>query len=154
MKSLFNEDVVEITFEDFYKLYPRKESRKNAERSFKKLSEKDKVLAYKGLEKHLKSWRSTGKEIQYISHPSTWINQRRWEDELEHSFDVGSEKSTSEPSENPTLIEVRKSRESEYATREEILEILREGIGKGRRYDKGEVPLDENGDIIKTKEGI
>ena len=152
MKSLFNEDVIEITFEDFYKLYPKKVSRQNAERSFKKLSEKDKVLAYKGLEKHLKFWRSTGKEIQYISHPSTWINQRRWEDELEPSLDLGSEEP--EPYENQTLIEVRKSRESEYATREEILEILREGIGKGRRYDKGEVPLDENGDIIKTKEGI
>ena len=153
MKSLFNEDIIEITFEDFYKLYPRKESRKNAEKSFKKLSEKDKVLAYKGLEKHVKFWIKTGKESQYISHPSTWINQRRWEDELEPSFDIGSEKSTSEPYENQTLIEVRKSRESEYATREEIMEILREGIGKGRRYDKGEIPLDENGDIIKTKEG-
>lgn len=75
-------DFKEISFEDFYNLYPRKISRSNAEKSFKKLNKKDKSLAYDGIIKYNRFWEENKTEPQYIPYPSTWLNQKRWEDEL------------------------------------------------------------------------
>ena len=71
-------DLKEIAFDDFYKLYPRKISRSNAEKSFKRLNKKDKVLAYEGIIKYNKFWEENKTEPQYIPYPSTWLNQKRW----------------------------------------------------------------------------
>tara|TARA_Y100000004_G_scaffold42537_1_gene46524 strand:+ start:6592 stop:6999 length:408 start_codon:yes stop_codon:yes gene_type:complete len=76
-------DFKEITFDEFYKLYPRKVGRFMANKSFKKLSRRDKMLAYDGLLNYIKFWEHNKTEKQFIPHPSTWINQRRWEDEIE-----------------------------------------------------------------------
>ena len=73
----------EITFEQFYKLYPRRVGRFLAEKSFKKLSTKDRFEAYAGLINYIKVWKASETEKQFIPHPSTFINQRRWEDEIE-----------------------------------------------------------------------
>ena len=73
----------DVTFEQFYNAYPRKVGRYTAEKSFKKLSNKDKNDAYKGLVNYLKYWKASETEKQFIPHPSTFINQKRWEDEIE-----------------------------------------------------------------------
>mgnify|MGYP003667361019 CR=1 FL=1 len=73
----------EITFEQFYKLYPNKKARAYAEKLFKKLSIKDRFDAYTGLINYIKVWKASETEKQFIPHPSTFINQRRWEDEIE-----------------------------------------------------------------------
>ena len=73
----------EITFEQFYKLYPRRVGRFLAEKSFKKLSIKDRFEAYAGLINYIKVWKVSETEKQFIPHPSTFINQRRGEDEIE-----------------------------------------------------------------------
>ena len=77
------QDFKEISFEDFYKLYPRKVGRFMASKSFKKLSSKDRLSAYNGLLNYIKFWKYNKTEKQFIPHPSTWLNQRRWEDELD-----------------------------------------------------------------------
>lgn len=63
-------------FEVFYSSYPRKVAKPQARKAWIKnkcaLSE---VLP--SLEQHKKNW----KDPQFIPHPSTWLNQRRWEDE-------------------------------------------------------------------------
>lgn len=70
-----------VQFEEFWKLYPRKLARKKAEESFKKavkvVDSKD-IIA--GLKKYLTVW--AGKEHDFIPHASTWLNQHRWEDEI------------------------------------------------------------------------
>ena len=71
------------TFDKFYNAYPRKVGRYTAERSFKRLSKKDREDAYNGLKGYLKFWKASETEKQFIMHPSTFINQRRWEDEIE-----------------------------------------------------------------------
>jgi len=64
-------------FETFYSTYPRKVSKTNAEKAWKKqkcvLSE-----VMPSLQKQMKLWT----DPQYIPHPATWINGRRWEDDL------------------------------------------------------------------------
>ena len=68
-------------FNKFWSLYPRKVAKIVAERRWKKLSNKDIDEIFKIYHEHLIRWRY--KDIQYVPHPATWLNQRRWEDELE-----------------------------------------------------------------------
>lgn len=71
-------------FERFYKLYPRKQKRPAAERAWKKLglSSEQQELLIKALAEHCKQvdWIKEGG--QYIPLPASWLNDRRWEDEL------------------------------------------------------------------------
>lgn len=72
-------------FSEFWKAYPRKVGKATAEKAWAKLKVTDElhstILA--ALEKHKVSDQWTKDGGQYIPHPSTWLNQRRWEDELE-----------------------------------------------------------------------
>ena len=71
----------EEKFVRFWSLYPRKVAKVAAQRSWKRLKIKDINAIFKVLHEHLVRWKYT--EIQFIPHASTWLNQRRWEDELE-----------------------------------------------------------------------
>jgi len=71
----------EDKFNEFWKLYPRKVAKISAQRSWKRLSNKTIDQIFDILHEHLARWKKT--ELQYIPHASTWLNQQRWEDELE-----------------------------------------------------------------------
>jgi hypothetical protein len=79
---------VELLFDEFWKLYPRKESKQQAKKAWMKLKPDQNlfILIANALEyrRQTKEWISEGG--RYIPHPATWLNGRRWEDEL------GSEK--------------------------------------------------------------
>ena len=82
MTYLFNMSK-DVSFEQFYNAYPRKVGRYTAEKSFKRLSTKDKLNAYNGLKSYIQYWKAVETEKQFIPHPSTFINQKRWEDEID-----------------------------------------------------------------------
>ena len=117
-------DFKEITFQEFYGLYPRKVGRFLAEKSFKKLNKRNRQLAYEGLIKYIKFWESNKTEKQFIPHPSTWLNQKRWDDELESLDEVVEEKFV-----NKTLEQVKNS---EGASEEEIKDALSPFLNKKR----------------------
>ena len=119
-------DFKDITFDKFYKLYPRKIGRVVAQRSFKKLNKRDKQLAYDGLVNYIKFWESSKTEKQFIPHPSTWLNQRRWEDELEDLKEIIEENAV-----NETLHKVQ---ESEGAEEHEVQEALASFFNKRRKW--------------------
>lgn len=66
-------------FVDFWKIYPRKKnvSKKDAFRFYLKLSEAEKAQVNEAAKAFAIEMR--GKDEQYIPHPSTYINGRRWE---------------------------------------------------------------------------
>lgn len=72
-------------FEKFYSAYPKKISRANAERAWKKqkciLSE-----VMPALERQRKLWN----DPQFIPHPASWLNGRRWEDEIPSGNNAGT----------------------------------------------------------------
>lgn len=70
-------------FSEFWMKYPKKMAKRYAEKCFNRLSNTEKQAALDGLERYLKYWELKGTDSEYIPHPSTWINQYRWEDELE-----------------------------------------------------------------------
>ena len=71
----------EEKFARFWSLYPRKVAKVSAQRSWKRLKVKDINAIFTVFYDHLLRWKYT--EIQFVPHASTWLNQRRWEDELE-----------------------------------------------------------------------
>lgn len=71
-------------FEVWYKLYPRKVSRWNAEKAWSKLSENQRILALDWLKKYIIYWKKKGTQKEFIPHPATWldITDQRWNDDL------------------------------------------------------------------------
>lgn len=71
-------------FEKFWTAYPRKEAKQAAKKAFEKLKPDEGLLdtMLKAIErfKGTQQWQEDGG--RYIPHPATWINQRRWEDEM------------------------------------------------------------------------
>lgn len=67
-------------FEDFYQAYPNKSGRKVAESAFTKANIEDLTIVLADVAMRSKSREWTKDDGQYIPMPSTYLNQRRWED--------------------------------------------------------------------------
>lgn len=82
-------DEWEMLFKQFWQAYPKKVSKAESIKWFQKnkpTQEQVDYMIYKiGLFKETKIWQDNNG--QYIPHPSTWLNQKRWEDELEERKD-------------------------------------------------------------------
>jgi hypothetical protein len=71
-------------FERFWTVYPRHVSKQEAKRKFEKLNPDEELLEtmIRAVEVQKESDQWTRDGGQYIPHPSTWIHQRRWEDDV------------------------------------------------------------------------
>jgi uncharacterized protein YdaU (DUF1376 family) len=70
-----------ITFDQFYSAYPKKEKRADAEKIWNKIDDclKEKIIDdVKNRTLNHEGW----KEKQYIPQPSAYLNGKRWEDEM------------------------------------------------------------------------
>jgi phage replication O-like protein O len=75
-------------FEKFWQAYPRKIGKAYAKKCWLKLVKTesitidvvDKITAT--LEQQIKYWKRKQRDMEKIPHPSTWLNQQRWEDEI------------------------------------------------------------------------
>ncbi len=73
-----------IQFDYFWKLYPRKEKKSNAKSWFEKSKISDElfelIISKLELFKKTESWNKD--DGKYIPYAITWLNQKRWEDEI------------------------------------------------------------------------
>ncbi len=87
--ELTEEEKEEAFEEEFWPAYPKKRGKAVAYKAWMKLfmTHGLKNIILRGLEQQKKSpdWRKEGGK--YIPYPATWLNQRRWEDELEVKLD-------------------------------------------------------------------
>lgn len=73
-------------FELFWEAYPRKVGKQKAQEAFGKITiSVDILLAALEDQKRTPQWTKDGG--QYIPHPATWLNQARWEDEVQIADD-------------------------------------------------------------------
>lgn len=76
-----------IGFDEFWSAYPLKKAKATAEKAWAKLKPNAELGAtiLSAIATHRASieWQRDGG--QYIPHPTTWLNQRRWEDEVTHA---------------------------------------------------------------------
>lgn len=73
----------ESRFDVFWKAYPRKQGKGAAEKAFAKAKLNghfDSMLTALELQKQSEQWRRDAG--QFVPNPATWLNQRRWEDEI------------------------------------------------------------------------
>ena len=78
-------------FEEFWSSYPKKVGKESAKKAFQKVKEPlETLLSAIEQQKCSSQWSKDGG--QYIPNPATWLNQHRWEDELEvnHGNDYGN----------------------------------------------------------------
>ena len=69
-------------FESFWEIYPRKINKKKAEEKFLKICKDEetfnKIIDAVKVQTKTEQW----KDVQYIPHPTTWLNGERWNDEV------------------------------------------------------------------------
>lgn len=98
----------EEQFEKFYKMYPKKVKKQNVKKWFEKNKPSNELFSsmLSSLEQFRASaeWQKDGG--QYIPYPSSWLNQKRWEDE----FEIENEKTKK----NYKVIETEQLSEEEY----------------------------------------
>lgn len=67
------------SFAAFWQLYPKKRAKQKAWEAWKKLKlDALQAVIMRSVEDHLAQWH----DEQFIPHPATFLNQRRWEDDL------------------------------------------------------------------------
>jgi len=67
----------DLPFEDFYQHYPRKTNKQAAIKAWSKLSLEDQRTAIDDIRR-----RPPPEDKNFQPHPSTWLNGKRWEDEI------------------------------------------------------------------------
>jgi len=85
-------------FDLFWQLYPRKASKKAARKAWADIKPDDVLFStiMTALNAAARHWQIQGVALKHIPHPSTWLNEERWDDEFPFSpeqplgFDGGS----------------------------------------------------------------
>jgi len=70
-------------FQVFWTQYPRKVAKRAAEKAWNRLSKQEQEEALNALPNHIKYWQLKDTDKEYICHAQTWLNQGRWEDEID-----------------------------------------------------------------------
>jgi hypothetical protein len=68
-------------FDAFWSAYPRKVGKPSAVKAWKKVKPADHAAVAAGVTRWAAYWVAGQTSVEHIPHPSTWLNDRRWEDE-------------------------------------------------------------------------
>ena len=96
------DETPEARFDKWWAMYPRKVQKKDARRKFIRLM-KDGVdfqALMDGLARSMRSWEREGRSKDRLPHPTTWLNQERWDDEETMPEDVLERHVQRQPSAN------------------------------------------------------
>jgi len=79
-KPITNNHISIDQFETFWKVYPKKTAKENAKKAWIKIKPNDELIAK--ITKAVKDQKLSEREQQFIPHAATWLNAKRWEDEI------------------------------------------------------------------------
>ncbi len=103
-------------FDVFWKEYPKRVGKKDAEKAFRKINPNlmETILSALDKAKKSSSWQKDGG--QFIPNPATWLNGKRWEDEIEESHGTHKGITANTPATEPTKedLEARKKFDREF----------------------------------------
>jgi hypothetical protein len=77
----------EDSFTRFWQLWPKRVAKAEAQKAWKKLGWEDKARALSALPDHISVWAERG-DAQFIPYPASWLNGRRFEDELNVALEI------------------------------------------------------------------
>jgi hypothetical protein len=70
-------------FDSFWSIYPRKKDRASAVKAWRRLNRADRAAALQALPLHAAAWKREHPDTdQFVPFGATWLNKRRWEDEI------------------------------------------------------------------------
>ncbi len=69
-------------FDEFWKLYPRREAKADALKAWKKINAADHPAIFAAIPTHIASQAWQKEACRFIPLPASWLNACRWEDEL------------------------------------------------------------------------
>jgi hypothetical protein len=73
---------VDAAFDEWYSLYPRKDSRPRALRAFRTAAKEVSIEdIFAGLHRWIAHWTADGTATRFIPQPATWLNGDKWNDE-------------------------------------------------------------------------
>lgn len=100
-----NQPTKEEWFSRFWAIYPKKIGKGAAQRSWDKLKHQESlsvaILEAVKWQSKCRDWQKEGG--QFIPHPATWLNQRRWEDEVEVQRSFAPNPMPQPPAPEPTV---------------------------------------------------
>ena len=79
-KPITNINIYNDQFEMFWKSYPKKTAKESAKKAWIKIKPNDELIAK--ITKAVKDQKLSDREQQFIPHAATWLNNKRWEDEI------------------------------------------------------------------------
>lgn len=79
--GISNTETTRDYFSEFWLAYPKKVAKEDARKSFAKIKMDDDV--FKAIIKAIKDQKLSDSEIKFVPYPATWLNKRRWEDEVQ-----------------------------------------------------------------------
>jgi len=82
------EDIYTSDFLSFWSAYPRKVGKRAAFKAWNKINLPTLIVILESIERHkqMDQW----KDEKFIPHPATWLNQGRWEDEIDEQKEAGN----------------------------------------------------------------
>jgi len=85
----------DVRFEEFWKAYPKKIGKDAARRAFekRKITAELMTLVMQSVRKQCQSDAWKKDDGQFIPHPATWLNQGRWQDEIDTATAAPAEQS-------------------------------------------------------------
>ena len=72
-----------MSFIEFYNLYPRKMGRKDAEKSWNRLTPAQQAECLEAMPNYLKYWKIKETAKDFIPYPASFLNAERWTDEID-----------------------------------------------------------------------
>lgn len=84
VKNVEEKALVQISFERFWQIYPRKIAKADALKRWKLINPTEELVTaiVKAVSSQIEAGMLNTTEIRYCPHPTTWLNQHRWEDEI------------------------------------------------------------------------
>jgi hypothetical protein len=71
-----------MSFDELWGMYPRKVSKRVAQKSFERLTQAEQALAIAVMPNHIAYWKANDTQLVYIPHLASWLNAYRFEDEI------------------------------------------------------------------------
>lgn len=89
MKEEPNPDELQLSFEDFWKMFPKRVARKDAMKAWAKVSPREypKIIRAIEQQKMCDDWTDQGGK--FIPYPASWLNGERWYDEMGTDLTMG-----------------------------------------------------------------
>ena len=132
LKEIVNDDLDNVQFEEWWKLYDKKRSKAKAKKIFNRIINSKNVGE---LMEHTKQYVKSTPDIQFRKDPSTYLNQESWNDVVIIKTNPEDEaKKEAAIAEEKYLQSMRRQNEqysnnNNFASTEEIADALKEGWG-------------------------